>query len=112
VRVRAVLGGARGRVRVDELSNDDLAAIARRELERLMGPLGTPLFERVFRYSRSNPQPKVGHLARLERIEAALAETPGVYVAGAAYEGVGIPDCVRQGRAVAERALRERARGC
>jgi oxygen-dependent protoporphyrinogen oxidase len=112
VLVRAFLGGASGRVQVDELSNDDLAAIARRELERLMGPLGTPLFERVFRYSRSNPQPKVGHLARLERIEAALAETPGIYVAGAAYEGVGIPDCVRQGRAVAERALRERARGC
>jgi oxygen-dependent protoporphyrinogen oxidase len=110
VLLRAFVGGAesRGSVRVKEHSDDELARLAHEELERLMGPLGEPLFSRVFRYVDSNPQPVVGHTARLERIERRLGALAGLYVAGAPYEGVGIPDCVKQAEAAAARVLAER----
>jgi oxygen-dependent protoporphyrinogen oxidase len=47
------------------------------------------------------PQYVLGHLDRVERIDAALREHPGLAVAGAAYDGVGIPDCIRSGEAAA-----------
>lgn len=108
VLVRAFVGGTRGVVDVAGSSDAELIAVARRELERLMGRLGEPELTRVFRYVDSNPQPLVGHTDRLARIERRLAALPGLYLAGAAYDGVGIPDCVRQGRAAAERIVRER----
>ena len=52
------------------------------------------------------PQYVLGHLERLERIEGALAEHPGLAVAGAAYRGVGIPDCIRSGETAAESVVR------
>ncbi len=105
VLVRAFLGGARGDVDVKNASDEELEAVAYSELERLMGSLGKPLFSRVFRYVDSNPQPVVGHGARMARIRTRLEEMPGVVIAGAAYDGVGIPDCIRQGRAAAEKLL-------
>ena len=55
------------------------------------------------------PQYVLGHPDRLLRIEAALAEHPGLAVAGAAYRGVGIPDCVRSGEEAAESVARSLA---
>ncbi|MEB2314005.1 MAG: protoporphyrinogen oxidase [Sorangiineae bacterium] len=108
--LRAFVGGApaRGSLDVKETSDDELARVAKDELERLMGPIGAPLFTRVFRYEDSNPQPVVGHLARLARITERTALVPGLYLAGAPYDGVGIPDCVRQAEHVAARVLAER----
>lgn len=109
VLLRAFVGGSLDPERVTASSDDELVALARAELERLMGPLGEPAWTRVFRYVNSNPQPVVGHCERLRRIERHLERIPGLYVAGAAYDGVGIPDCIRQGRAAAERALSARS---
>ena len=106
--VRAFLGGARAKVDVAKTSDDDLARIAQRALEQLMGRLGTASLTRIFRYIDSNPQPIVGHGARVARIEARLRSLPGLYVIGAAYDGVGIPDCVRQARSAAKRVREER----
>jgi len=103
VLLRAFIGESRGAPNLESASDAELAAFARAGLERLMGPLGPARFERVFRYVRNRPQPSVGHKARLRRIEGELEFLPGLYVAGAAYDGVGIPDCVRQARAAAER---------
>lgn len=108
VLMRAFLGGARAKVDVAKASDEQLASIAQRALEQLMGRLGTPTFTRIFRYIDANPQPIVGHAARMQRVEARLRELPGLYLAGAAYDGVGIPDCVRQARSVVERVRRER----
>jgi protoporphyrinogen/coproporphyrinogen III oxidase len=105
--VRAFVGGARSSVDVAHAGDDELRALALDELARLMGPLGTPLFTRIFRYVAGNPQPVVGHGARLERVAARLGGLPGLHVAGAAYDGVGIPDCVRQARAAAARIADE-----
>lgn len=104
--LRAFVGGARSPGILDR-SDAELEELARSELERLMGPLGVPLFTRVYRYERASPQPTIGHPARLDRIRAELATLPGLSLAGAAYDGVGIPDCIRQGRSAVD-ALLER----
>lgn len=106
--VRAFLGGARGDVDVRTASGEELQRLAFSEMERLMGPLGTPLFSRIFRYVDSNPQPVVGHRLRLARIQGAIARMGArLELAGAAYDGVGIPDCIRQARSSAERLAEE-----
>jgi oxygen-dependent protoporphyrinogen oxidase len=107
VLMRGFVGGARAEVPVEDVSDEDLVELVRAEMERLQGPLGVPLFSRVYRYPRSNPQPVLGHDERLTRIRSRLDGLPGLHVAGAAYEGVGIPDCVRQARDAAERVARD-----
>jgi len=101
--MRAFLSDAQSGVDLGSITDGGILALARSELERLMGPLPPTLFTRIFRYLRSNPQPLVGHPARLARIDQDLAAVPGLRVIGGAYDGVGIPDCVRQGKAAAER---------
>lgn len=103
--VRAFVGGARDPGRVKGSTDDELVTLARTELERFMGPLGAARFTRVYRFTDAGPQPHVGHRARVERIAARLRSIPGLHVAGAAYDGVGIPDCVRQARAAASAVL-------
>jgi oxygen-dependent protoporphyrinogen oxidase len=53
------------------------------------------------------PQYHVGHVARVNRIEAALARHPGLALAGAAYTGVGIPQVIASGQAAAARCLKQ-----
>jgi oxygen-dependent protoporphyrinogen oxidase len=111
--IRAFVGGARDPRRAVDSTDGELVAFARVELERLMGPLGRERFSRVYRYRFASPQPTVGHAERLKRVRAHVAAIPGLHLAGAAYDGVGIPDCVRQARQVADsvvRDLSERAR--
>ena len=103
VLVRAFLGGARAEKDVTQEDDQSLVARSLSELERLAGKLGTPRFTSVHRHIASNPQPSLGHRARIARIDAALVGLPGLHLAGAAYDGVSIPDCVRQARAAAER---------
>lgn len=83
---------------------DDAALVARLagELSKATGIEGEPEEWRVDRWPRSFPQFEPGHLARVERIEAALP--PHVVVAGAAYRGVGIASCIRQAEDAAVRA--------
>jgi oxygen-dependent protoporphyrinogen oxidase len=104
VLVRAFFGGAFGE---ELLERDDagLVALARGELSALMGLQAEPEFTRVFRFDRASPQMNVGHLDRMARVHARLQEHPGLYVAGGGYDGVGIPDCIKQGEAVAAKIL-------
>jgi protoporphyrinogen/coproporphyrinogen III oxidase len=73
-------------------------------LQPLAGIHGAPLFTRVYRWDRSNAQHEVGHLDRVAAIERALAQHPGVFVTGSGFRGVGIPDCIADGRATAKAA--------
>jgi len=102
--LRVFLGGALNEA---ALHADDatLAATARREVAGLLAVTGEPLFTRVVRYPRSMPQYHVGHAARAEAIEQAVARLPGLCLAGGAYRGVGIADCVRSGEAAAAALL-------
>jgi oxygen-dependent protoporphyrinogen oxidase len=60
-----------------------------------MGIQASPRFSTIYFWPRSMPQYVVGHEARLQRIAGMLNDTPGVYLAGNCYSGVGVPDCVR-----------------
>jgi oxygen-dependent protoporphyrinogen oxidase len=99
--VRAFVGGAL-RPDLPGLDDDTLVATVRRELAALADIRAAPLLVRVHRYPESMPQYAVGHLDRVEAIEAAARGLPAVALAGAAYRGVGVPDCVRSGEAAAE----------
>ena len=100
VLIRAFFGGAWGE---EVLANDDaqLAAIAESEISAFLGVGGAPLFTRVFRFNQANPQPLVGHLTRVAKVRTMLGRWPGIHVAGSGFDGVGIPDCVRQAGEVA-----------
>ena len=100
--IRVFAGGHRD---PDALARTDaeLAAMAEDELRAIVGVRARPVLTRVFRFARGNAQPTVGHPARLARIRAAAARHPGLHLAGAAFDGVGLPDCVRQANEAARR---------
>jgi protoporphyrinogen/coproporphyrinogen III oxidase len=94
--VRCFVGRA-GDERALELSDDELTAKVAAEVEGAVSLGEPPQTARVVRWNRAMPQYEVGHLDRVARIDSALERTPGVVVTGAAYNGVGIADCIRQG---------------
>ena len=67
----------------------------------MMQVTAEPLFHHIARWPRSMAQYTVGHQARLKEIEERVATTPGLYLAGNGYHGIGIPDCVKMGRQAA-----------
>jgi protoporphyrinogen/coproporphyrinogen III oxidase len=93
---RVFVGGALAE-HLAGLPDAELVAIAERELAALLGVRGAPSSARVARHARAMPQYALGHLARVAAIEAAVERLPGLAVAGAAYRGVGIPDCIHSG---------------
>ena len=60
---------------------------------------------RIFRWPTAMAQYEVGHLTRLEVIRRRLAESPTLALAGNAYEGIGVPDCIRSGREAARKVM-------
>jgi oxygen-dependent protoporphyrinogen oxidase len=88
-----------------ELQREDaeLVRVVLRELELVVGPLGRLVDSRVTRWGGGLPQYAVGHLDRVRRIKAALP--PGLAVAGAAYDGVGVPAVIRSGADAAAAVL-------
>jgi protoporphyrinogen/coproporphyrinogen III oxidase len=102
--LRASVGRA-GDDRAMALDDDALVAAVLADLRTTMGLRAAPTDVRVSRWPRSFPQPRPGHLARVAAAEAAVAAVPGLALAGAWAEGVGVPACIRGGRAAALRAL-------
>jgi oxygen-dependent protoporphyrinogen oxidase len=89
-------------------SDDELVASAREEL-RVLGVQAGPERVWVHRWPQGMPQYVLGHPDRLARITAALEARPGLALAGAAYGGVGVPDCIASGEAAAESVARSEA---
>ena len=102
--LRCFLGGARD-PGVLALHDDEVIAIVRKELREILDFRAEPLFFRVHRWHASMAQYPVGHGGRISAIEERLQDLPGLYLAGNAYSGIGISDCIRTGRTAAERAL-------
>ncbi len=102
--VRAFVGRA-GREEAVELSDDDLLRLVRRELDEILGIGADPIDARIYRWRRALPQYVLGHLERLEEIDERMASMPNIQLAGAAYRGVGIPDCIQSGRSAAIKVL-------
>ncbi|MDX6417008.1 MAG: protoporphyrinogen/coproporphyrinogen oxidase [Trebonia sp.] len=93
--------GRSGDVAVLQRDDEDLADLAAAELAEALGITATPVAQRVSRWGGGLPQYNVGHLDRVARVRAAVAAQPGLAVAGAAYDGVGIPACVATARSAA-----------
>ena len=102
VQLRTFVGGAMQPELMD-LSDDEILGLVRRELSSLLGVAGQPDFELIARWNRAMPQYHLGHLDRVAQITSDLARFPGLALAGNAYAGVGLPDCIRSGELAAER---------
>ncbi len=102
--LRTFVGGA---LQPELLHNDDetISGFVNDELRSIFGMKAEPMFSEVIRYNNAMPQYHVGHLDRVARIESLLKNTPGLYLAGSAYTGVGIPDSIASGWLAAEHAL-------
>jgi len=103
VLLRCFFGGAGDDAVLDE-SDETLTGMAREELRTILGLTAAPLFTSISRCPRSMAQYTVGHSARWKEIQARTAAIPGLFLAGNGYTGIGIPDCIRMGRAAAASA--------
>ncbi len=101
VLLRCFLGGAEDAAVLEE-PDETVIAMVREELRRIMGVTETPVFARIHRWPRSMAQYTVGHGERVKRIEQETAKLQGLHLAGNAYHGIGIPDCIRTGKQAAE----------
>jgi protoporphyrinogen/coproporphyrinogen III oxidase len=99
--LRCFLGGMDDAAILSE-SDDAIIAAVVHELHEIVGFRAAPAFSRIFRWPRSMAQYTVGHPARLAEIEARASAIPGFQLAGNAYTGIGIPDCIRMGKQAAE----------
>ena len=105
---RVVVRGSVGRAgdeRASQLSDRELVQRVRQELAEILGVTQPPLDVLLRRFPSSFPQYAPNHAARVDRIRAALAGDPRVAVAGAAFDGIGIPACVASGRKAATDVL-------
>jgi oxygen-dependent protoporphyrinogen oxidase len=102
--IRAFLGGSRDEAAL-ELNDEEVLATVRRELQEILDLKAEPLFSRVHRWKGAMAQYTRGHLARVERIGQFRQELPGLELAGNAYRGIGVPDCIASGLAAAESVL-------
>jgi oxygen-dependent protoporphyrinogen oxidase len=94
--------GRTGDDRAIDLDDDDVVARMLADLDELLDLDGDPLEVRIARWRDGFPQYEPGHLDRVAAVEAGVAASlPGVALAGAAHRGIGIPACIRQGRAAA-----------
>jgi oxygen-dependent protoporphyrinogen oxidase len=98
VLMRAFVGGARD-PRALERSDAELVEQVLASLRPLLGIGDDPLFTKVYRWERAGAQHEVGHGSKLAGIARLLGEHQGIFLTGSAYRGVGIPDCVADGRA-------------
>jgi oxygen-dependent protoporphyrinogen oxidase len=97
------------------LADDQIVGIVRNELQQILGPhifppqisglRAEPLFARVYKWKSAMAQYGVGHLDRLDRIERLRRQLPGLALAGNAYRGIGVPDCVRSGSDAAKQMV-------
>ena len=102
--LRVFMGGAADE-EVMSLQDEQIQAIAQTELQQILGLRASPRFCRIYRWPRAMPQYEVGHLDRITEIETAASHTPGLFLAGNAYRGIGIPDCVHSGAKAAEKII-------
>jgi oxygen-dependent protoporphyrinogen oxidase len=104
VLMRAFLGGA---TQPELFEKDDAAIVAlvRTELAELLGANGDPILQQVARHPRAMPQYTLGHLDRVAKIRERAARHWRLALAGNAYDGVGIPDCIRSGQEAADATL-------
>jgi oxygen-dependent protoporphyrinogen oxidase len=108
VLLRAFAGGAL-QPEIFALDESEMSRRVEADLRELLGISEDPRFIEVAKWEKSMPQYEVGHLDRVNEIEAFVKQLPGLALAGNAYRGAGIPDCIRSGEAAAEALVNHRA---
>jgi oxygen-dependent protoporphyrinogen oxidase len=102
--LRVFVGGAT-QPELFDLDDDATITMVREELETLLGAWGEPMLAEVARHARGMPQYTLGHLDRVAQIRAQVGRHQRLALAGNAFEGVGVPDCIRSGQEAAESVL-------
>jgi len=102
VMLRCYLGGAL-QEEIAEKDEETMAALVKQDLREIMGINEEPVFCKVFHNRKSNVQYQVNHSKRIDSIMQELQE--GLFLAGSAYRGIGIPDCIQSGTQSAESAI-------
>jgi len=105
--VRAFIGGRRstGAIHGEDQSEDQserIGELAHADVAAVLGIRGRPILTRISRFPGAMPHYTVGHLERVAGMERALAPFPTIRLAGGAYHGVGLPDCIAQGQSAAQ----------
>ena len=103
--IRAFIGRA-GDDESINLSDEKLLQMVRDELQQVLGITAAPKLYRIFRWPQAMPQYTLGHLDRLAVIDRQLIDHTGLFVAGNAYRGIGIPDCIASGETAATHAAK------
>jgi oxygen-dependent protoporphyrinogen oxidase len=104
VLLRCFVGGAKNEA-IASWKDVKLLAAVRKDIEEILGIQGAPLLARIYRWPKAMPQYTLGHADQLSRIEQGLAQHPGIFLAGSAYHGVGISDCVHEAALTAQAVL-------
>jgi oxygen-dependent protoporphyrinogen oxidase len=102
--VTCITGGARNPQHAS-LPDADLVAAVRADLRATLGIASEPVYTRLVRHAAAIPQVLVGHRDRVARARELLKDFPGLELAGAAYDGVSVPEVSRSGSAAARRLL-------
>jgi len=101
VLLRTMVGGARAEA-LAMLDDEKLISLVRDELADLIGLKEEPEFLRIYRYEKAIPQYELGHYKKLEALDAAAAKHKGFYLAGNAYRGIAVNDCIANSVALAD----------
>lgn len=89
-----------------DLSDEDIVKLVLKDLNKIMKIKKKPIFSVVTRWKNAMPQYTVGHIERLTTVKQAMTkQLPGIYLAGSSYEGVGLPDCIDQGKKAVDEVL-------
>ena len=105
VMLRCYVGGAL-QEGIAEKDTETLETLVRKDLQQIMGITEIPIFCKVFKNNKSNVQYHVNHSQKIDSIMEDLKNYPGLFLAGSAYRGIGIPDCIQNGNLAAESALK------
>ncbi|MDY0341794.1 MAG: protoporphyrinogen oxidase, partial [Coriobacteriia bacterium] len=106
VLLRGFIGGPQNQHLLDA-PDEELVETIRQQLVELLKvrPEATPIFTRVFRWNGGMPQYTIGHLDRVDEIERKTGEISGFGLAGGAFRGVGIPNCIESGERAVDKVL-------
>lgn len=100
--IRCFLGGPEKEGLVD-WDDEAMISMVRRELAQIMDLEAEPEMIRIFRWHKAHPQYDLGHMDRVENIRRRASLHPGLVLAGSSYDGVGVPDCIRQAKEAVQR---------